>query len=103
MDAMKFPLKFNETNGGLVMTEEGTDDYYRQFLSVAARTEPGELPLTPSFGVMDPTFKSIARGQFLSAAARCVPEIEIMTINSFLNEEDGQNIVNFSFIKRSEM
>ncbi|SVC02870.1 uncharacterized protein METZ01_LOCUS255724, partial [marine metagenome] len=35
MDAMKFPLKFNETNGGLVMTEEGTDDYYRQILSVA--------------------------------------------------------------------
>ena len=103
MDAMKFPLKFNETYGGLVMTEERTDDYYRQILSIAARTEPGELPLTPDFGVMDPTFKSIDRGQFLFAAARFVPEIEILSVETFINEEDGQNIVNFSFIKRSEM
>lgn len=103
MDAMKFPLKFNETNGGLVMTEERTDDYYRQILSIAARTEPGELPLTPAFGVMDPTFKSIDRGQFLFAAARFVPEIEILSVETFMNEEDAQNIVNFSFIKRSEM
>lgn len=103
MDAMKFPLKFNETNGGLVMTEEKTDEYYRQILSIAARTEPGELPLTPDFGVMDPTFKSIDRGQFLFAASRFVPEIEVLAVESLMSEEDGQNIVNFSFIKRSEM
>jgi hypothetical protein len=103
MDAMKFPVRFNETNGGLAMLGDGTDDYYRQILSVAARSEPGSLPLTPDFGVMDPTFKSIDRGQFLFAAARFVPEIEVLSVESTVLEEDGQSIVNFSFIKRSEM
>ncbi|MBF83017.1 MAG: hypothetical protein CL489_00930 [Acidobacteria bacterium] len=102
MDAMKFPLRFNETNGGLAMTEEGTDDYYRQLLSVAARTEPGAHPITPEFGIMDPTFKSIDRGQFLFAAARFVPEIEVVSVETTLTG-DGANIVNFSFIKRPEM
>jgi hypothetical protein len=103
MDAMKFPVKFNETQGGLGMTRDGSDDYFRQILSIAARSEPGSFPLTPEFGVMDPTFKTIDRGQFLFAAARFVPEIEVVAVETTVLEENGQSIVNFSFIKRSEM
>ena len=75
---MKFPLSFTETTGGYTTLVEGDDDYYRQMLAVAARTEPGVHPLTPDFGIMDPTFKSIDRGQFLIHEGRYVPEINII-------------------------
>ena len=97
---MKFPLSFTETTGGYTTLVQGTDDYYRQLLAVAARTEPGGHPLTPDFGIMDPTFKSIDRGQFLTQAARYVPEIKIMSIETELDIENGTNIVNFSFTQR---
>ena len=97
---MKFPLSFSETTGGYTALLEGHDDYYRQLLAIAARTEPGVHPLTPDFGIMDPTFKSIDRGQFLLQAGRYVPEIQIISIETELDIENGTNIVNFSFKQR---
>ncbi len=97
---MKFPLSFTETTGGYTVLSSGTDDYYRQILAIASRTEPGTHPLTPDFGVMDPTFKSIDRGQFLLQAGRYVPEIQITSIETELDIENGTNIVNFAFTQR---
>jgi len=100
MDSMKFPIRFDQTNGGCVKLRQGSDDYYRQLLTIAARTEPASLPLTPSFGVMDPTFKVIERGQFLFSAARFVPEVDITSIETRIEEADGSMIVNFGFRQR---
>tara|TARA_Y100000310_G_scaffold137861_2_gene136798 strand:+ start:691 stop:1002 length:312 start_codon:yes stop_codon:yes gene_type:complete len=102
MDSMKFPIRFDQTNGGCVKLRHRSDDYYRQLLTIAARTEPASQPLTPSFGVMDPTFKSVERGQFLFSAARFVPEVDITSIETRLEEADGTMIVNFGFRQRSE-
>jgi hypothetical protein len=100
MNSIKFPIRFDQTNGGCAQLSEGSDDYYRQLLTIAARTEPASLPLTPSFGVMDPTFKSIDRGQFLFSAARFVPEVDITSIDTSLEEKDGTMVVSFSFTQR---
>lgn len=97
---MKFPMSFTESSGGYETLARGSDNYYRQLLSVAARTEPATHPLTPDFGVMDPTFRSVDRGQFLLQASRFVPEIEVVSIETDLDIENGTNIVNFSFIQR---
>ena len=97
---MKFPLSFTETTGGYTTLVEGDDDYYRQLLAIASRTEPAVHPLSPDFGIMDPTFKSIDRGQFLLHAGRYVPEIQIISIETELDIENGTNIINFSFTRR---
>ena len=65
-----------------------------------ARTEAGTHPLTPDYGVQDPTFKTIDRGQFLIHAGRYVPEIKIISVETSINEEDGSNEVNVSFVRR---
>ena len=98
---MKFPPAFTETNGGYQSLEEDQDEYYKQLLSVIARTEPGVHPLTPDYGVQDPTFKTIDRGQFLIQAGRYVPEIQIISVETDIEEEDGQNEINVSYMLRS--
>ena len=97
---MKFPPSFTETNGGFQSLSPNEDEYYKQLLSVIARTEAGTHPLTPDYGVQDPTFKTIDRGQFLIHAGRDVPEIKIISVETSINEEDGSNEVNVSFVRR---
>ncbi len=98
---MKFPVSFTETEGGFTDLPEGEDDYYRQMLAIAARTEPGTHPLTPDYGVQDPTHKTVDRGQFLLQAGRYVPEIKIISVETYINEKDGSNEVTVSFTRRS--
>jgi len=98
MDAMEFPVKF--TKAGISRLPDGTPDYYRQLLALSAITEPHSLPITPDFGIWDPTFNTVEKGQFVLHAARFVPEVEIGQIDSTI-DDSGQNVVSFSFTIRS--
>jgi len=97
MDAIKFPLKFSKA--GIDRLTDGTTDYYKQLLALSIITEPHSLPITPDFGIWDPTFNTVEKGQFVLHAARFVPEVEIGEIDSSV-DDSGQNIVSFSFTVR---
>lgn len=94
MDCLAFPIKFTES--GLKRLEEGSYDYYKQILTISILTEPGEHPITPDFGVYDPSFIPIEPENFILNAARFVPEIEVKNINPSINS-DGSVSVEFSF------
>lgn len=97
MDCIKFPISYDST--GLVKLVDGTNDYYKQLLSICARTEPGVSPLFPDFGVFDPTFVTADNGQFLINAARYVPEIQVGTVETYIDGQ-GEMSVTFSFTRR---
>jgi len=97
MDIFAFPIKFD---GGIIKkVTHNTNDYFSQLLTLAILTEPQIHPITPEFGTLDPTFKTIERGQFITQAARFVPEIIVTDVNINLNV-DEKVLVNFSFRKR---
>lgn len=97
MDCLKFPISYDAS--GLAKLVEGSDEYYKQLLSICARTEPGVSPLFPSFGVYDPTLLMADRGQFLINAARYVPEVQIGTVETLMT--DGEMAISFTFTRRS--
>jgi hypothetical protein len=94
MDCLSFPIKF--TNEGLKRLPEGSFDFFKQILTISMLTEPGEHPITPDFGVYDPSFIPVEPENFILNAARFVPEVEIRNINPTLNN-DGSVDVEFSF------
>lgn len=96
MATLKFPLAFDQ-NGSLVTLEDGTDDFYAQILSLSALTEPDTLPFSPSFGVMDPSFRTINRGAFMLQAARFVPEVQILEAEGEQNEATGTTNLRVKF------
>jgi hypothetical protein len=101
MDTIKFPCSFDAT--GYSKLEEGSYDYYKQLLTVALLTQPGDNPLTPQFGVNDSSFQGFDGGLFIYNAARYVPEVEIKELRTTINERSGQYSVIFSFdIRRAE-
>lgn len=95
MDTLKFPLRFT-ADGEIKKLREGTDDYYKQMLSVCILTEPFILPLTPDFGTADPTFSSLPPTQLILSAVKYVPEVKIVSVDSSQDEELG--LVNVQFV-----
>lgn len=94
MDCLSFPIKFN--HDGLARLAEGSYDYFKQILTISLLTEPGEHPITPDFGVYDPSFIAVEPENFILNAARFVPEVEIRDIVPSQNQNGGLS-VQFSF------
>jgi hypothetical protein len=97
MDCLSFPIKFNYN--GLKTLPEGSFEYFRQLLTISLITEPGEHPLTPEFGVFDPSFIAVEPENFILNAARFIPEVELRDINP-TQTKDGGFSVEFSFVVR---
>lgn len=95
MDTLKFPIAFTR-NRKLQTLREGTDDYIRQMISVCLLTEPFILPLTPDFGVADPSFSTVNPASLLINVNKFVPEVSIVSVDTNLDEELGS--VNVRFI-----
>lgn len=98
MDCLKFPLSFDSS--GFTKLVDGSDEYYKQLLSICARTEPGVSPLFPDFGVLDPTLMVVDRGQFVINAARYVPEIQLGTVDTLIDNQ-GEMSISFTFSRRT--
>ncbi len=94
MDTFLLPIKFNR--GDINKATDGTDEYYGHLLSCVIRTEPGELPLTPSFGCASPIFGTTEVSTLAIAAAKFIPEI---TIGGFRSDQlgSGESKIQLSF------
>ena len=73
MNTIKIPIEYGRD--GFAQVTDDTDDYYKQLLSITARTERDMSPLFPEFGVQDPTFNIVDNGVFLINASKYIPEI----------------------------
>lgn len=99
MDTFKFPVRFRQK--GVEKIEEGTDEYYSHLLALAIQIIPGELPLSPQYGVQDPTFSADLTRDLAFTAGAYIPEIIIDTAN--INpSETGLTQVDISFRQRNE-
>lgn len=96
MDILKFPFSFS-TKREFSKLKEGTDDYIRQMISVCILTEPFILPLTPDFGVADPTFSTLSPATLMLNVSKYIPEVSLISVDSSLNEEAGTVSVKFLY------
>ena len=96
MDAIKFPLRF-DTDKQIAKLREGTDDYIRQLISFCILTEPFVLPLSPDFGVADPSFSTVSPERLMLAANKFVPEVTIVAVETNIDDADGRVAVKFIY------
>lgn len=80
------PISFN-ADYSMKTVEEGTDEYYALLLADALRIEPEELPISTSFGVLDPTFGFQTPLKAVQNAARHVPEILVEDVSSTIDQD----------------
>lgn len=87
MTTMKLPISFNRDSYAVDTIEEGTDEYYVSVLAYTMRIEPGELPISTSYGVSDPTFETSTPTKLVYSAARFVPEISIKSVQTSRSDQ----------------
>jgi hypothetical protein len=95
MDSIAFPLKFT-SDRGLKKHASGSAEQYAQILAIAAQTNPGEMPLTPSFGADDPTFSDEAKKNLMFTAAAFVPEVRLVDVQ-IVESQEGQTQIDVAF------
>lgn len=87
MNTLRLPIKF-AIDSTMETITEGTDEYYATLLANSLRIEPGELPISTAFGVLDPSFGYQTPLNAVQNASRHIPEILVNDVSSKM-EEDG--------------
>jgi hypothetical protein len=94
MDTLSFPIRF--VNGSVEKIQEGTDFYYGQLLALTTQIRPGELPLTPYYGVEDPVFDDESKTLIAARASYFIPEIDIDNVQ-IIEQNVGKSVLKVSF------
>lgn len=90
MPTFKLPLSFAKKGGQSHKLGDDTREYYDQVLRAVAATEPGSLPLDPSFGTKDPTFTKGDPSGLRATIAGYWPEIAIKKIDVGNADKSGR-------------
>lgn len=100
MNTLRLPIRF-KTNYSMETISDATDEYYAKLLADSLRIEPGELPISTSFGVLDPSFEYQTPLKAVRNAARHIPEISVTNVSSKL-DNTGKILLKVDFtIKES--
>lgn len=99
MDTIALPISFRF--GAFEKYEDGSDEYYAHILALTMQIEPGELPITSSYGCYSPLFDNSAIANLAVTAAQFIPEIDIIDVQG-TDSGYGDIQVDVSFIQGQE-
>jgi hypothetical protein len=99
MDCFKFPIQFSR--GQVRKLADSSDEYFAQLLALSVQIIPGELPITQTYGIEDPTFQTSLTRDLAFTAGAFIPEIFIEQARIRQNE-NGEVQVTLSFAKREQ-
>lgn len=91
METFSVPFRFSK--GHAVTHSADSDEYYLHLISMVILTQPGEMPLVPNFGTLDPTFERVNRASLIELALKYVPEVNINRITPVISDDGSENIL----------
>jgi len=96
MTTLRLPIRFNG-DYTMQVIEAGSEEYYATLIANTLRIEPEELPISTSFGILDPSFGTETPLKTVTNAARFIPEITIEKVSSKLGDDGKVELdINFS-------
>lgn len=101
MDVIAYPFRF-QTNGTIAKVVQGSDADLAQKLMALIQTEPGELPLAPDYGVIDPSFNQLTEGEITAAVETFYPEVRVDSVDSVVLDS-GLTAVQIYFSNHREV
>ena len=96
MPMLKFPLTFDQS-GAAELIYDGDTAQYDQVIALTMRTTPGEHPLEPSYGTIDPTFEAGEPKGFRQSINSFWPEIVVTSIDRGRPDSNGVDRINVSY------
>jgi hypothetical protein len=91
MEVLSFPFRF-ESNGRAAKVQQRSDAHYAQQISQYIQTRPGELSLSPFYGVEDMAFRSIHPSEINVGLGLYHPEVGVQDVRVYYSAEGVQAI-----------
>ena len=96
MDVLAFPFRI-DANGAVPLVQQGSDAHLAQQAYNFVSTRPGELPLAPAYGLNDPAFRVVERGEIVTGLAVFHPDINIVDVNIKATVNEGTTHIGIEF------
>lgn len=93
MEVLAYPFRLN-SNGRAARVVQGSEAHLAQQAVQFASTRPGELRLAPTYGLEDPTFRTVYPGEIVVGLARFHPDIHVDSVR--ITPADGEGTAGIS-------
>jgi hypothetical protein len=88
---ISFPPRLGP-QGGFVVRDDDSNDYYAEELGVLLLVRPGERDLAPDFGTSDPVFDEVDQNEFAAKVATFGPPVDIVSVQTYPLGENRQDV-----------
>lgn len=82
MDVLAYPFRFTG-DGRAALVVQGSDAHLAQQSSQYLLTRPKELPLALGYGLVDPTFRKVTKGEIIAGLATYHPDIIVNDVQFY--------------------
>lgn len=96
MDVLAFPFRL-DSSGGAALVVQGSEAHLAQQAFQFVNTRPGQLPLAPLYGLDDPTFRVVDKGEIITGLAVFHPEIDVVDVDVRAADADGTYYIGIEF------
>jgi hypothetical protein len=79
MEVLSIPFRLQQ-NGRAERVWQGSEAHVQQQAAQFVATMTGELPLSPFYGMDDPTFRTVRAGEVVIGMAQFHPEVDVRSV-----------------------
>jgi len=100
MDVLSYPFRF-DASGRAAVVAQRSDAAYAQQISQFIQTRPGELRLSPFYGLEDTAFRVVHPTEINAGLGLYHPEIQVTDVKVYFREE-GTQTIDVAFINQPQ-
>lgn len=100
MDVIAFPFRLTSTKE-VALVVQGSDAHLAQQAYQFVQTRPRQLPLAPTYGIEDPVFRVVGRGEIIVGLARFHPDIKVEAVIIDASDNDGTTYIGVEFSQKA--
>lgn len=96
MDVLAFPFRF-QANSAVALVEQGSEAHLAQQAFQFVNTRVNELPLAPTYGLEDPIFRIVEKGEIITGLSVFHPDIDIVSVDVRFSDTEGTYYIGIEF------
>lgn len=101
MDVLAFPFRL-DTTGVPALVRQGSEAHLAQQAYQFVNTRPGELPLAPTYGLDDPLFRVVEKGEVITGLAMFHPDLDVVDVTIRWGDADGTYYIGIEFMAATQ-
>jgi hypothetical protein len=100
MDVLAFPFRI-DPNGQVPLVTQGSEAHLAQQAYQFVSTRPGEVTLAPAYGLYEPMFRIVNKGEIITGMAQFHPDVDLVSVDIRATPAEGTYHIGIEFGART--